>query len=67
MKKTWRNGDVVIRISDISAVSIPAENQRQINIYVRGCTASFVFNCESCKHAESVLDNLQKLIEESPE
>ena len=67
MKKTWRNGDTVIRISDIVAVSIDANAPKTVLIYVRGIATIFSFECSSVKVAIGLVDELQQLIEETPE
>ena len=66
MKKTWRNGDVVIRISDIVAVTIPEDNAKMVTVYTKHPKATFSFRFTTAKTAEALLDEFEKIIEDSP-
>lgn len=63
MAKTIRNGNVVIRVSDIVAVHIPAIEPFVVEICTRYPLSPLRFTCSSREEAIQYLNDLQKEIE----
>lgn len=62
MTKIYKNGDTVIRVSEISAVCIPEDNPRAVKVFLRATNTIFQFQCNSIKEALDVLENIKNII-----
>lgn len=64
MAKIHRNGDVIIRVSDIVAAHIPSDETDMVEICTRYALANFRFKCQSEQVAKDYINNLQKEMED---
>lgn len=64
MAKIHRNGNVIIRVSDIVAAHIPSDATDVVEICTRCSIANFRFKCKNEQEANSYIDELQKMIED---
>lgn len=62
MAKIHRNGDVIIRVSDIVAAHIPSDETDVVEIFTD--LANFRFKCQSEQVAKDYISNLQKEMED---
>ena len=66
MSKIHRNGDVIIRVSDIVAAHIPSDDPLAVEICTRYALSSFRFHCTSEESAKSYINELQNLMLNDP-
>ena len=64
MAKIHRNGNVIIRVSDIVAAHIPSDETDVVEICTRYSIANFRFKCMNEKDASDYIDQLQWMIED---
>ena len=57
MAKIHRNGDVIIRVSDIVAAHIPSDETDVVEICTRYALANFRFKCQSEQVAKDYINN----------
>ena len=64
MSKVHRNGNVIIRVSDIIAAHIPSDETDVVEICTRYALANFRFKCKTPEEANGYIDQLQKMMED---
>ena len=64
MSKVHRNGDVIIRVSDIVAAHIPSDETDVVEICTRYSIANFRFKCKTPEEAKNYINDIQKMMEE---
>ena len=64
MAKIHRNGNVIIRVSDIVAAHIPSDETDVVEICTRYSIANFRFKCKNEQGANGYIDQLQKMMED---
>ena len=64
MSKVHRNGNVIIRVSDIVAAHIPSDETDVVEICTRYALANFRFKCKTEQEANGYIDQLQKMMED---
>lgn len=62
MSKIYRNGNVVIRVSDIAAVSINDVDKKVVRVYIRANDTVIGFRCNTKQEAKVLLDEIQDII-----
>lgn len=62
MSKIYRNGDVVIRVSEIAAVSINDEDKKVVRVHIRAIDTVIGFRCKTEQEAKVLLDEIQDII-----